>query len=50
MSDTEIIETLTETVERQAQIIRQLYGVVKQLGATTSIDDEVALCLEETQA
>ena len=45
MTDTEIIEHLTQTIEQQAAIIRQLHGIVKQLGAATSIDDDVTSIL-----
>jgi len=50
MSDTEIVDTLTQTVEKQARIIRELYSIVKQLSAVTSIDDEVLAHLEELES
>jgi len=49
MTDTELIEKLTQTIEKQAAIIRQLHGIVKQLNATTSIDDVVAQILDDNK-
>ena len=42
MSDLEIIDELTDIVERQARIIRGLHGIVQQINATTSLDKEIA--------
>jgi len=49
MNDTELIEDLTQIIIRQAAIIQKLHGIVKQLNATTSIDGEVALILDEAK-
>jgi len=43
----EIVEKLTQIVSSQSSIIRQLYNVVQQVNATTSIDEAVAKVLEE---
>ena len=50
MNETEIIEQLTQIIEIQAFMIRKLHGIIKQLNATTSIDDEVAFILEESDS
>jgi len=48
MSTVNTVEELTDIIKRQAEIIKELYSIVKQLGATTSIDDEViALIIDE---
>jgi len=47
MNDIEVVETLTEIISKQSDLIRQLHGIVKQLSATTTIDSEVALLLTE---
>jgi len=49
MNDTELIDELTQVVERQAYIIRHLHSVAKQMGATTSIDDEVASVIADAE-
>ena len=41
MSGAEAVEQLTDIIARQARIIRELYNVVGQLGATTSLSGEV---------
>jgi len=48
VTDYETVEELTEIMARQAILIQRLYGIVKQLNATTSLDDEVVALLEET--
>ena len=46
MNDAELIEKLTHITAKQSEIIYQLYGIVKRLGATTSIDNEVTATLQ----
>jgi len=46
VNDAELIEKLTHITAKQSEIIYQLYGIVKRLGATTSIDNEVTATLQ----
>ena len=47
MSSAETIDRLTDIIASQAAIIRELYGVVAQLNATTSLDERIAAIQEE---
>lgn len=41
MNSIETVEVLTDIITRQAVLIRQLYSVVEQLNAMTSLDQEI---------
>lgn len=42
MSETELVERLTEIIGWQARIIRELHSALKQLNAVSSIEGEIA--------
>jgi len=41
-ADIKTVEVLTDIVARQARLIAALHGVIVQLNAVTSLDDEAA--------
>jgi len=48
MNNVEVVEELTQIVEKQAIIIRKQHNVITQIG-TTSFEDEVESVLAESQ-
>ena len=47
MNEIEITERLTGIIKEQAEIICELYSVVQQLGAVTSIAERVEAIIKE---
>jgi len=50
MTDTELIETLTQIVETQADLIKRLHFQNKQLLTVSLMDDEVGFVLAKTDS
>ena len=47
MNDVEVVERLTAVIKEQAEIIGELYSVVQQLGAVTSLEPRIETILRE---
>ena len=41
MNDVEVVERLTAVIKEQAELINELFSVVQQLGAFTSLEERV---------